>query len=427
MLHLISAFGFFAFAGIAWLLSAHRRRVNWHTVIWGMGLQLFIGLLIFRLPISRQIFLKLNDGVMALLEVSKAGSNFLLGPLAAGPGEPGSVGFILAFQALPIAVFFSALSAALYHLNVLQFIVRVFAKLFHRTMKISGAESLCGAANIFVGVESALVIRPYLAKMTRSELLCVLSTGMATAASTTLGIYTLLLSKPFPNIAGHLLSASVIAIPASVVMAKLLMPETETPETAGSIPPEDQSTRSSNLMSAIIEGANDGLKLAVGIAALLVAILALVALCDKLIGWPSQMLGLSEPLSITKILSWIFYPLVALLGIARADLAEAARLLGERVILTEVVAYQDLAQMVTSGQITDPRTVVILSYALCGFAHVASVAIFVGGTAALVPSRRDDLASLGFRALLAATLGTLMTGCVAGIFSDGQGVLLGMK
>ncbi len=427
MLHLISALGFFAFAGIAWLLSAHRRKVNWRTVAWGMGLQLFIGLLIFRLPGSRQTFLKLNDGVMALLDVSKAGSNFLLGPLAAGPGEAGSVGFILAFQALPIAVFFSALSAALYHLNVLQFIVRIFAKLFHRTMKISGAESLCGAANIFVGVESALVIRPYLAKMTRSELLCVLSTGMATAASTTLGIYTLLLSKSFPNIAGHLLSASVIAIPASVVMAKLLLPETETPETALTVPAEDESTRSSNLMSAIIEGANDGLKLAVGIATLLVAILALVALCDKLIGWPSQMLGLSEPLSITKILSWIFYPLVALLGIARADLAEAARLLGERVILTEVVAYQDLAQMVTSGQISDPRTVVILSYALCGFAHVASVAIFVGGTAALVPSRRDDLASLGFRALLAATLGTLMTGCVAGIFSDGQGVLLGMK
>jgi concentrative nucleoside transporter, CNT family len=427
MLHLISALGFFAFAGIAWLLSAHRRKVNWRTIAWGMGLQLFIGLLIFRLPISRQIFLKLNDGVMALLDVSKAGSNFLLGPLAAGPGEQGSVGFILAFQALPIAVFFSALSAALYHLNVLQFIVRAFAKLFHRTMKISGAESLCGAANIFVGVESALVIRPYLAKLTRSELLCVLSTGMATAASTTLGIYTLLLSKSFPNIAGHLLSASVIAIPASVVMVKLLMPETETPETALTVPTEDKSTRSSNLMSAIIEGANDGLKLAVGIATLLVAILALVALCDKLIGWPSQMLGLSEPLSITKILSWIFYPLVALLGIARADLAEAARLLGERVILTEVVAYQDLAQMVASGQISDPRTVVILSYALCGFAHVASVAIFVGGTAALVPSRRDDLASLGFRALLAATLGTLMTGCVAGIFSDGQGVLLGMK
>jgi concentrative nucleoside transporter, CNT family len=427
MLHLISALGFFVFAGLAWLCSAHRRKVNWRTVAWGMGLQLLIGLLIFRLPISRNIFLKLNDGVMALLEVSKAGTTFLLGPLAAGPGEQGSVGFILAFQALPIAIFFSALSAALYYLGILQIIVRGFAKLFHGAMRISGAESLCGAANIFVGVESALVVRPYLAKMTRSELLCILSTGMATVASTTLGIYTLLLSKSFPNIAGHLLSASVISIPAAVVMAKLLVPETETPETLNTIPAEEPTTRSSNLMSAIIEGATDGLKLAVGIATLLVAILAFVALFDKLIGWPSQWLGLAEPLSLTKILSWIFYPLAALLGIARADIAEAARLLGERVILTEVVSYQDLAVMVTSGQITDPRTVVVLSYALCGFAHIASMAIFVGGTAALVPTRREDLASLGWRALLAATLGTLMTGCVAGIFSDGQDVLLHLQ
>jgi CNT family concentrative nucleoside transporter len=424
-LHLISALGFFVFAGLAWLLSNNRRNVNWRTIAWGLGLQLVIGLLVFRLPGSRQLFLTLNDGVMALLEVSKAGTNFLLGPLAAGPGEPGSVGFILAFQALPIAIFFSALSAALYHLGVLQFIVRAFAKLFHRTMQISGAESLTGAANIFVGVESALVVRPYLDKMTRSELLMVLSAGMTTVASTTLGIYVLMLSKTFPNIAGHLLSASVISIPAAVVMAKLLIPETETPETLNAIPTEDQGTRSRNLMGAIIAGANDGLKLAMGIATLLVAGLAFVALFDKLIGWPSRWLGLAEPLSIVKILSWVFYPFAALMGIARADLMEAARLLGERVMLTEVVAYQDLAAMATSGQITDPRTVVILSYALCGFAHVASMAIFVGGTSALVPSRRDDLASLGFRALLAATLATLMTGCVAGIFSDGSGVLLG--
>jgi CNT family concentrative nucleoside transporter len=292
-------------------------------------------------------------------------------------------------------------------------------------MNISGAESLCGAANIFVGVESALVVRPYLDKMTRSELLLVLSAGMTTVASTTLGIYVLMLSKTFPQIAGHLLSASVISIPAAVVMAKLLRPETETPETLNAIPPPDEGARSRNLMSAIIAGANDGLKLAIGIATLLVAGLAFVALFDKLIGWPSRWLGLAEPLSIVKILSWVFYPFAALMGIARADLMEAARLLGERVMLTEVVAYQDLATMATSGQITDPRTVVILSYALCGFAHVASVAIFVGGTSALVPSRRDDLASLGLRALLAATLATLMTGCVAGIFSDGSGVLIG--
>ncbi len=427
MNHLISLAGFFVFAAIAWLLSANRRNVDWRTVGWGIGLQFLIGLLVFKLPGSRQAFLWLNDGVLALLDAAKAGSDFLLGPLSTGKTQEGTpLGFILAFQALPIAIFFSAFAAALYHFGILQFIVRLFAKLFHRTMGISGAESLSSAANIFVGVESALVVRPYIEKMTRSELLTVLSTGMATAASTTLGLYVILLGKSFPQIAGHLMSASVIAIPAAIVMAKLLLPETETPETASSIPKEEETPHARNLMSAIIEGSMDGMRLAAGIAALLVAGLGMVALLDKLVGWPSRLLGLPEPLSIVKILGWVFYPLAALLGIARADIAEAGRLLGERVLLTEVVSYQELSVMIASGQITDPRTVVILTYALCGFTHVASIAIFVGGTAALAPSRRDDLAALGFRALLAATLATLMTGCIAGIFSDGSGVLLNL-
>jgi len=424
MNHLISLAGFFVFAAVAWLLSANRRRVNWRTIAWGMGLQLVIGLLVFRMPGSQRVFVRLNDAVVALLDVTKSGTSFLLGPLAAAPGEPGSVGFILLFQVLPVAIFFSALTAALYHMRVLQILVRVCAKIFHRTLGISGAESLCSAANIFVGVESALVIRPYLAKMTRSELMIVLGSGMGTVASTTLGIYVAFLNKSFPQIAGHLLSASVISIPAIVVMAKLLLPETEVPETMDSIPPEDEAERPRNLMSAIIAGAMDGVRLAAGISALLIAMLGLVSLVDKLLALPSKWLGLAEPVSLVKILSWVFYPFAALLGVARADIYEAARLLGERVILTEVVSYQDMAQMIGSGQLSDPRTVVILSYALCGFAHVASVAIFVGGTAALEPSRRDDLAGLGLRALLAATLATLMTGCVAGIFSSGQGVLL---
>ncbi|MBS1789866.1 MAG: hypothetical protein JST85_19240 [Acidobacteria bacterium] len=427
MNHLISLAGFFAFAAIAWLFSANRRKVNWRTIAWGMGLQLLIGALVFRLPGSRQAFLWLNDGVMALLDASKAGSDFLLGPLSTGKTESGMpLGFILAFQALPIAIFFSAFAAALYHFGILQFIVRLFAKLFHRTMGVSGAESLSSAANIFVGVESALVVRPYLEKMTRSELLTVLATGMGTAASTTLGLYVIMLGDRFPQIAGHLMSASVIAIPAAIVMAKLLLPETEAPETATSIPKEEEMPHARNLMSAIIEGSMDGMKLAAGIAALLVAGLGMVALLDKFVGWPSHWLGLSEPLSIVKILGWGFYPLAALLGIARPDIAEAGRLLGERVLLTEVASYRDLSQMVAHGQIVDPRTVVILTYALCGFTHVASIAIFVGGTAALAPSRRDDLAALGFRALLAATLATLMTGCIAGIFSDGGGVVMNL-
>jgi CNT family concentrative nucleoside transporter len=422
--HAISAVGFFTFAGLAWILSSNRRKVSWNTLAWGLGLQLFIGLLVFRLPISRQLFLWLNDAVLAVLNASKSGNAFLFGPLAASPGEEGSVGFILLFQVLPVAIFFSALTAVLYHLRILQLLVRLFARIFHRVLRISGAESLCGASNIFVGIESALVIRPYIEKMTRSELLTVLTTGMGTVASSTLGIYVAFLSGAFPQIAGHLLSASVLSIPAAVVIAKLLIPETEKPETESGVPPEDESTRSRNLMGAIVQGAMDGLKLAAGISALLIAVLGLVTLVDKILGFASSSLGMSEPLTLVRILSWIFYPVAYLLGLHPGDVPIAARLLGERVILTEVFSYGDLAQMVSGGQLTDSRAVVILSYALCGFAHVASVAIFVGGTAVLAPSRRDDIASLGWRALLAATLATLMTGCVAGIFSSGEGILL---
>jgi concentrative nucleoside transporter, CNT family len=420
----VSVVGFIVFAGIAWLLSSNRRKVAWRTIAWGVALQILLGLIIFRLPVSHRILLWLNDAVLALLNASKSGSVFLFGPLAASPGEPGSIGFILVFQVLPVVIFFAAFTSMLYHLRVLQIFVRLFAKLFHRTMKISGAESLSSAANVFVGIESAVVIRPYLEKMTRSELLLVLTTGMATVASSTLGVYVAFLTGVFPQIAGHLISASVLAIPASVVVAKLLIPETETPETLAEVPPEDESTRSKNLISAIIQGAMDGLKLAAGISALLIAILGLVALVDKLLGTASSWVGMSEPLSFVRILSWFFYPFAFLLGVQSSDVPIAARLLGERVILTEVFSYNHLAQLISSGQISDPRTVVIMSYALCGFAHVAAVAIFVGGTAVLAPSRRDDLASLGLRALLAATLATLMSGCVAGIFSSGAAVSL---
>jgi CNT family concentrative nucleoside transporter len=422
--HAVSLAGFIVFASIAWLLSSSRRRIAWRTIFWGVVLQFLIGVIIFRLPVSHRVLLWLNEAVLVLLNASKSGSVFLFGPLAASPGETGSVGFILVFQVLPIVIFFASFTAMLYHLRVLQVFVRLFAKLFHRTMKISGAESLASAANIFVGVESALVIRPYLERMTRSELLLLLTTGMATVASSVLGVYVAFLTGVFPQIAGHLISASILSIPASVVVAKLLIPETETPETLAAVPPEDESSRSKTLIGAIIQGSMDGLKLAAGITALLIAILGIVALIDKVLGGASSWLGMSEPLSFVRILGWLFYPFAFLLGIQTSDVPTAARLLGERVILTEVVSYNHLAEAISNGQIIDPRTIVILSYALCGFAHVAAVAIFVGGTAALAPSRRDDLASLGLRALLAATLATLMTGCVAGIFSSGQGVLL---
>src|SRR4026209_2049549 len=204
--HAVSVLGFIVFAGIAWLLSSNRRKIAWRTIAWAVALQLLIGLIIFRLPGSHRLLLWLNDAVLVLLNASKSGSIFLFGPLAASPGESGSIGFILVFQVLPVVIFFAAFTAMLYHLRVLQVFVRLSPRLLHRTMKISGAESLSSAANIFVGIESALVIRPYLANMTRSELLLVLTTGMATVASSTLGIYMAILSGLFPQIAGHLLS-----------------------------------------------------------------------------------------------------------------------------------------------------------------------------------------------------------------------------
>src|SRR5687768_2040331 len=255
--HAVSLLGFLIFAGVAWLLSSNRRRVAWKTILWAVALQLIIGVIIFRLPVSHRILLWLNDAVLVLLNASKSGSVFLFGPLAASPGEEGSVGFILVFQVLPVVIFFAAFTAMLYHLRVLQVFVRLFARLFHRTMKISGAESLSSAANIFVGIESALVVRPYLEKMTRSELLLVLTTGMATVASSTLGVYVAFLTGVFPQIAGHLISASILTIPSCVIIGKLLIPETETPVTLAAVPREEESTRSKNLISSIIEGAMD--------------------------------------------------------------------------------------------------------------------------------------------------------------------------
>jgi CNT family concentrative nucleoside transporter len=371
------------------------------------------------------VFLGLNAAVLALLDSSKSGTRFLLGPLAANPGESESIGFILAFQVLPVVIFFSAFTAVLYHLRLLQPVVWLFAKIFHRTLGISGAEALYGASQIFVGIESALMVRPYLERMTRSEFLTLLTTGMCNVASSTLGLYVAFLQGVFPHIAGHLLSASILSIPAGVVMAKILVPETQAPETLTDVPPEDPTLRSSNLMGAIIAGATDGLKLAAGIAALLIAMLGLVALIDRGLLLPSAWLSLPQTLTLATILGWAFYPVTVLLGMPLADVPTAARLLGARVILTEVVAYQEMARLASAGGFVEPRSVVILSYALCGFAHVASVAIFVGGMAALIPARRDALASLGWRALLAATLATLMTACVAGMFTTGEGVLLG--
>jgi CNT family concentrative nucleoside transporter len=414
MLNLWSFAGLFALIAIAWLCSEARRAVRWKPVAAALALQLAIGALVFLVPGAPRVFLWLNDAVVALLDASQGGIEYVFGSLAR---QDGPAGFILAFRILPIAVFVSALAAAGYRLGLIQPLVRVFARLFHRTLGLSGAEALSAGANVFVGVEAALVVRPWLERMTRSELLVVLATGMGTTASTVLAFYTMMLTPVLATAAGHLISATIIAIPASVLVAKLLVPERESPATAEGLPADDADdpARRGSVIGALMTGGMDGMRLAVGIAVGLIAILGVVGIADLALAQLVH-LGVARPPHLADLLTWAAYPFAALLGVGPDDIAPCARLLGERAVMSELVAYQHLPKLAASHEISE-RGLLIMSYALCGFAHVASVAVFVGGTAAVVPSRRDDLARLGPRALLAATLATLMTGCIAGVFA----------
>jgi len=431
-LNLVSLAGFAGFGLLAWAAGGFQRPIPWRTVLGSSVLVVLIGAVVFWVPPTRAALLALNDAVLAVLSAGTAGARFLFGPLAVGPGEVSptgekSVGFVLAAQVLPAVIFFAALMGLLYHLGIVQPVVRLFARLFHRSLGLSGAESLAGAANIFVGVESALTVRPYLDRMTRSELLTLLTCGMSTVASTTLAIYVGLLKNVFPQIAGHLISASVLSIPCAALVSKLLLPERESPETLGRVPRIVAEEREAGPMAALAAGSWDGLKLSAGIATLLIAVLGLVALFDVALGRLSAPFreALGGPLDSSRLLGWLFAPLAVLLGLDLSEVPRAAELLGQRAILTEVVAYQKLASLAASGAISD-RGLLVLSYALCGFAHVASTGIFVGGTAALAPRRRADLAAVGLKALTGSTLATLMTGALAGAFYYGQRGVLGL-
>lgn len=420
----ISFLGIFIICIFAWLFSKNRKNINWQLIFWGIGFQLLFAFIIFKVPTGISLFIWLNSLVIKLLSFSKAGINFLFGPLGISPGEVGpngqtSLGFILAIQALPTIIFFSALVSLLYFLKIMQFIVDIFARIFTKLMRLSGAESLCASSNIFVGVESALTIRPYLEKMTLSELHLILTAGMATIASSVLSLYVMILKKDFPMIAGHLISASVLSAPAALIISKLVYPEDDKPVTLGHVV-KGYYKPTSSWIEAIIDGANDGVKLCVGVSALLIAFLGLLSLFNWIIsslGAPIvKILGLNLELSLENILGYLFYPLTLITGVKPQDAFLVSKLLGERLVLTELVSYQHLAGLISQGIISDSRTIVLTTYALCGFSHIASLAIFVGGTSALIPQRTKDLAKLGFSALFSATLACLMTAAVAGVF-----------
>lgn len=410
---------------LAWGLSKDRRVINWRVVGWGLGLQVLFALFVFVIPAGAKVFLFINKIVVAVLSCASAGTEFVFGALSIAPGKPGSLGYFFAFQAMPSIVFFAALVGLLYYLGIMQLIIKGFAWVFTKLMRISGAESLSASSNIFVGVESSLIIKPYLPSMTKSELNTILTVGMATIASSMLAVYISVLQHQFPTIAGHLVSASIMNAPAAIVISKLLYPEKEKPETLG-LKIQPHFDKKSSMFESILDSAQSGVKLIVGIVAMLLAFLGLVALIDKimvLLGMPlNNLFNSNIDFSLKGLLGYLFFPITWLIGIPARDVGIISGIIGERVILSEVAAFQDLSNVISQGLISQ-RSAVITTYALTGFAHIASVAIFVGGYATLAPKRAKDLSALGFRALLGATLATLLTASIAGIFYQNTTIL----
>jgi concentrative nucleoside transporter, CNT family len=409
---------FLAFLGlglwilVAWAFSSHRRRVDWSLVVKGLLLQLILVLLVLGLPVFgikgplQFLFEGFNVGVTALLNYTLQGSKFIYGDLL----DTGKYGFIFAYQVLPTILFVSALMSVLYQMGLMQKVVGFFAWIFFRVMRTSGAETLAASANIFVGqTEAPLVIKPYLAKMTKSEMLALMVGGMANVAGGVLAAYVALLRDRIPDIAGHLLTASVLSAPASLLLSKVLLPELESPETLGKIPSEYQNRPYTNVLEAATEGAAEGLKLALNVGAQLLAFIALIAMLNGLLGWTGDYMGIAG-LSLQKIMSWIFSPFMIFLGIPFQDVSIAGALIGEKTILNEFVAYLSLTQQ---ASVLSDRSVIILSYALCGFANFSSIAIQVGGIGAMAPNRKTDLSRLGVKALIGGTLSSFMTASFA--------------
>jgi CNT family concentrative nucleoside transporter len=430
--NLVSFFGLFVLLGVAWLMSTDRRNINFRVVAWGLILQIAFAIFIFVIPAGTSLFLIINDLVVKVLDSASAGAKFLFGRLAMSPGEVNdqgetSLGFFLAFQVFPAIIFFSALMSILYYYKIMPAVIRGFSYAFTRLMRVSGAESLVAASNIFVGIESALTVRPYLGEMTRSEFCTILTVGMATVSSSVLAIYIFSLKSVFPTIAGHLISASILSAPAALAISKIVLPESEVPKTLGlQIKPSSQNE--GTLFEAIINGSNNGVKLIVGIAALLIAVLALVSLVDLVVGGiggkVNVFTGMHIDWSLQGLMGYLFYPFTIIIGVPISDAYHVSKIIGERIVVTEVVSYQDLADLIKQGLLSNPRSIIVATYALCGFAHLASMAIFVGGISALAPEKKGTIAGVGFRALIAATLACLMTACVAGMFIYGDSAMI---
>ena len=424
---IIAVFGVTVFAFLAWLVSRDIKRINVRLVFWVFAFQFLFALFVFRTGTGRNLFDGINSVVIATVDAALEGPKFVFGSLADPVvSEKNGVGFLLFFQGLATILVISALLAILYHVGIMSRMLKFFSAVFSTLTRISGAESLAATANVFVGNESLLAIRPCLATLTRSELCVVLSCCMATIAANVIGLYVGALRAVFPSIAGHLVSASILSVPAAVLLAKLAVPETEEPETLG-VHVDPHVDRENSLVEAVLAGGETGFKMIVGITSMLIAVVGLLAIANVFLGWcgnqVNPLLGLSGNWSIEGTLAYVFYPFVWLMGVPAADVPVVANLLGLRMIATEVPAYFTLSQLLASNSI-EPRSAVIAAYALCGFAHIPSLAIYVGGATALVPNRKTDIAAVAWKALFVATLACLMTGAMAGIFCDNNSILL---
>ncbi len=414
-----SAFGLVAFSAIAWAFSENRRGASWRVALAGIGMQLALAALLTRAPGARALFEGLGGLFLAIEQATRAGTRFVFGYLGGGrlPFEepwPGA-GFVLAFQALPIILVMSALSALLFHWGVLQWLVRGFAWLLRRAFAIGGAVGLATAANVFVGmVEAPLLVRPYLARLSRSELFMVMTAGMATIAGTVLVLYASLLAPLIDGVAGHLLTASLISAPAAITVARLMVPPggDERGERAdGDIAWPGGEARGA--VDAVTRGALDGLTLFLSIIALLVVFVALVHLVNQVLALLPEVAG--GTLTLERLLGWAMVPVTWAMGIPWEQASAAGALMGIKTVLNEFLAYAALAKL-PSGAL-DARSALIMTYALCGFANFGSLGIMIGGLAAMVPERRGEIAGLGLKAVLSGTLATSMTGAVIGVLT----------
>jgi len=416
--------GIVSMLGICYLFSSYKKHIDWKLVITGVILQIALALIMLKVPFVRSIFGGIVDGFLVMISSTIEASKFLFGDLAT---EGGAFGF--AFTVLPTIVFFSALSSLLYYYGILQKVVYVFAWVMTRTMRLSGAESLAVAANVFIGqTEAPLVVKPYLEKMTKSEIMCLMTGGMATIAGGVFGAYLAMLGGSDPvaqqKFGLHLLTASIISAPAAIVTSKILFPETE-PEKIDrniSIPRQEAG---SNFLDALSRGTTDGVRLAVNVGAMLLAFMAFIFLSNKFLFWvgdlthmnemvASQPKGTFEGLSLQYIMGFVFAPIAWLIGVESKDIILIGQTLGEKTILNEFVAYFSLKNQIAAGLLSE-KSIIIATYALCGFANFASIGIQIGGIGSLAPGQRKTLTEFGIKALIGGTVATLLTGAVAGM------------